>query len=320
MQAIPAIDDHGKEGAYRSKMAALCPRLAAGEKSIHDALTNAAAWQQAAAGSVPELPSDLQQNAKRISGCLLYHVCLYAALTLYRNPPTGSSLPAAKAQVQKLADVLGTMETALPEEQRGSLPVASDAIVKEMWSLVCPVQPQTHLPQPTSGEGLQRGWVVLRAHAGTGQGHRRGGGGGIGGPTRGECWGGTGERQGAHADGQAEGEEEARQRRRRRPCRQGAPAQRAWFAELLRPGCSSQAEERRCRRQRWRCWCYLVGELRTSAANPRGWRGLRAAAPRGPHRPSRGCPLLRIRRVAAAGGSVRFARAAGVAGERRTWR
>ena len=177
MQAIPAIDDHGKEGAYRSKMAALCPRLAAGEKSIHDALTNAAAWQQAAAGSVPELPSDLQQNAKRISGCLLYHVCLYAALTLYRNPPTGSSLPAAKAQVQKLADVLGTMETALPEEQRGSLPVASDAIVKEMWLLVCPVQPQTHLPQPTSGEGLQRGWVVLRAHAGTGQGHRRGGGG-----------------------------------------------------------------------------------------------------------------------------------------------
>ena len=144
---------------------------------------------------MPELPSDLQQNAKRISGCLLYHVCLYAALTLYRTPPTGSSLPAAKAQVQKLADVLRTMETALPEEQRGSLPVASDAIVKEMWSLVCPVQPQTHLPQPTSGEGLQRGWVVLRAHAGTGQGHRRGGGGGIGGPTRGECWGGTGERQ-----------------------------------------------------------------------------------------------------------------------------
>ena len=89
MQAIPAIDDHGKEGAYRSKMAALCPRLAAGEKSTHDALTNAAAWQQAAAGSVPELPSDLQQNAKRISGCLLYHVCLYAALTLYRNPPDG---------------------------------------------------------------------------------------------------------------------------------------------------------------------------------------------------------------------------------------
>ena len=97
MQAIPAIDDLCKEGAYRSKMAALCSRLAAGEKSIQEALASAAVWQQAAAGSVPELPSDLQQNAQRISGCLLYHVCLYAALTLYRNPPTGSSLPAGKA-------------------------------------------------------------------------------------------------------------------------------------------------------------------------------------------------------------------------------
>ena len=74
---------------------------------------------------------------------------MYAALTLYRSPPTGSSLPAGKAQVQKLADVLRAMETALPEEQRGSLPVASDAIVKEMWSLACPVQPQTHLPKET---------------------------------------------------------------------------------------------------------------------------------------------------------------------------
>ena len=37
--------------------------------------------------------------------------------------------------MQKLADVLRALETALPEEQRGSLPVAGDAIVKEMWSL-----------------------------------------------------------------------------------------------------------------------------------------------------------------------------------------
>ena len=118
-------------------------------ENTHEALASAAAWQQAAAGSVPELPSDLQQNAKRISGCLLYHVCLYAALTLYRDPPTGSSLPAGKAQVQKLADILRTLETALPEEQRGSLPVASDALVKEMRLLACPAQPQTHLLSET---------------------------------------------------------------------------------------------------------------------------------------------------------------------------
>ena len=63
MQAIPAIDGHGKEGD-RSTMAALCPRLAAAVKSIHEARANAEAWQQAAAGSVPELPPDLQQNTK----------------------------------------------------------------------------------------------------------------------------------------------------------------------------------------------------------------------------------------------------------------
>ena len=72
-----------------------------------------------------------------------------------------------------------------------------------------------------------------------------------------------------------------------------AQRKRAWFAELL-PGCGRQAEERRCRHQRWGSCCYLVGELRTSAANPRGWRGLRAAAPRGR---CGGTPRLEMRRA-----------------------
>ena len=44
-----------------------------------------------------------------------------------------------------MADVLRILETALPEEQRGSLPVAGDAIAKEMWSLVR-LYNHTHTP------------------------------------------------------------------------------------------------------------------------------------------------------------------------------